>query len=228
MISGDLLFAVSAWVLPVLVAITFHEAAHGFVAFRFGDETAKRAGRVTFNPFKHIDLFGTVLLPALLIALRAPFLFGYAKPVPVDPRRLRNPRRDMIWVALAGPGINVVLAVVSAMLIHVALAVPGQAGDWSLEMLKNSIFLNALLAVFNMLPFPPLDGGLVLMGVLPAPLAASLRRLEPYGLLLLIGLFIAVPFVSQRLGLPFSPFQILIAPAVDFLITWVTWLTGLR
>jgi Zn-dependent protease len=227
-VADNPLFAVSAWVLPVLIAITFHEAAHGFVAMRFGDDTARRAGRVTFNPFRHIDPFGTVLLPALLIALRAPFLFGYAKPVPVDARRLRNPRRDMIWVALAGPGINVVLAIASAILMHAALAVPGQTGDWLTHMLGNSILLNALLAIFNMLPFPPLDGGRVLLGVLPPGMAASLRRIEPYGLVLLIGLFIVVPFVSQRLGLPFSPFHAIIAPAVDFLITWVTWLAGLR
>jgi Zn-dependent protease len=113
-----MLYQASTWVLPVVFAVTFHEAAHGFVAYQFGDDTAQRAGRVTFNPFKHVDTFGTIILPAMLILLRSPFLFGYAKPVPVNFRRLDRPRRDMVWVALAGPGTNVLLAIVSSLLFY--------------------------------------------------------------------------------------------------------------
>ena len=113
-----ILFGISVWLLPVLIAITFHEAAHGFIALRCGDDTALRAGRVTFNPFKHIDRFGTIIIPALLLLFKSPFLFGYAKPVPVNFGRLNHPRRDMVWVALAGPGINLILAIVSALLLH--------------------------------------------------------------------------------------------------------------
>jgi Zn-dependent protease len=115
---GPLLYTISIWALPAIIAITFHEAAHGFAALQLGDDTALRLGRVTFNPLKHIDLTGTILLPALLLVLHSPFLFGYAKPVPVNFRALRNPRRDMVWVAAAGPGINIVLAVIAALLFH--------------------------------------------------------------------------------------------------------------
>src|SRR5579864_4858389 len=129
----------SVWVLPVLLAITFHEGAHALVARLRGDDTAARLGRVTLNPLKHIDPFGTVLLPGLLLLMRAPFLFGYAKPVPVNFGRLRNPKRDMIWVAAAGPATNVVLALVSGWLAHVTPYLPSTAGAWALQNLLNSI-----------------------------------------------------------------------------------------
>jgi Zn-dependent protease len=134
---GPLLYTISVWALPAIIAITFHEAAHGFVALRFGDDTALRHGRVTFNPLKHIDPMGTIVLPALLLFLRSPFLFGYAKPVPVNFRALRNPRRDMVWVAAAGPAINIVLAVVAALLFYVVAYLPATAGQWFAENLKN-------------------------------------------------------------------------------------------
>ena len=156
-------YLVSIWLLPVLVAITFHEAAHGYVAWRLGDDTAKQLGRVTFNPLKHIDLFGTILLPAMLIFASAPLLFGWAKPVPVNFYRLDNPRRDMVWVAAAGPAINIVLAVVSALLIHAALVLPDPIARWAFQNLQNSILINLVLAAFNMIPLPPLDGGRVVM-----------------------------------------------------------------
>src|SRR5690554_1290480 len=159
-----LLYLVSALAVPVVIAITFHEAAHGFVAWRLGDDTARRLGRVTFNPLKHIDPFGTALLPALLLLSGARFLFGYAKPVPVRFDRLRHPRRDMVLVAAAGPATNLLLALASALLVHLAARLPSGPQNWALTALSASIYLNVLLAVFNMLPLPPLDGGRVAVG----------------------------------------------------------------
>ena len=177
-----MVYLLSSWVLPVLIAITLHEAAHGYVAWKLGDPTAKNAGRVTANPFKHVDPVGTLLLPGLLLLVRAPFLFGFAKPVPVDFSRLRHPKRDMIWVALAGPGSNVLLALLSALLIWLGSLVPGALGLWIVSNLENSIIINLLLAVFNLFPLPPLDGGRVAVGLLPRSLSWRLARLERFGL----------------------------------------------
>src|SRR5215471_2244574 len=149
---SSMLYQASTWVLPVIFAVTLHEAAHGFVAYQLGDDTAQRAGRVTFNPLKHVDTFGTIILPAILILLRSPFLFGYAKPVPVNFRRLDSPRRDMVWVALAGPGTNVLLAVLSGLLIYASVLLPAGPASWLESNLVNSILINAVLCVFNMLP----------------------------------------------------------------------------
>ena len=153
------LYTASTWVLPVLLAITLHEASHGFVAHLRGDDTAWRLGRVTFNPLKHVDPFGTILLPGLLLFLHAPFLFGYAKPVPVNFRALKNPRRDMVLVAAAGPGINIALALAAGLLAHVVAFLPAGAQQWTVLNLENAIVINVVLAVFNMIPLPPSSGG---------------------------------------------------------------------
>lgn len=210
---------VSVWVLPILLAITLHEAAHGWTAWRLGDDTAKRLGRVTFNPFAHIDRFGTILLPALLLFMRAPFLFGWAKPVPVNFARLRNPKRDMVWVAAAGPAMNLWLAVGSAAALHVALLLPDPVDQWVELNLINSVRINVILAVFNMLPLPPLDGGRVAVGLLPAGPALALARLERYGMFILLGIIFILPIVGrQLLGVQINVFAILVGVPADFLM----------
>ncbi|MEY9437177.1 Zn-dependent protease [Bradyrhizobium elkanii] len=172
------LYDISVWVLPVVIAITFHEAAHGFVAHRLGDDTAWQLGRVSFNPLKHIDPFGTLILPAVLLFAHSPFLFGYAKPVPVNFRKLNHPKLDMVWVALAGPATNIILAIAAALAFHALPLVPADAAKWTADNLKNAFLINIVLAIFNMMPIPPLDGGRVAVGLLPRPLAIPLARLE--------------------------------------------------
>ena len=174
-----MIYTASTWVIPVIIAITLHEAAHGFVAHQCGDDTAWRLGRVTFNPLKHVDLFGTIILPAVLLLTRAPFLFGYAKPVPVNFRALRNPRRDMVWVAAAGPATNLLLALAAGFMAHLVIFLPASADHWYLQNLRNAIDINVVLALFNMIPLPPLDGGRVAVGLLPNVFALPLARLEP-------------------------------------------------
>lgn len=224
-IAGDWIYAASTWVLPVLVAITFHEAAHGYVAWRFGDPTARLAGRLSFNPLRHVDPFGTVVLPAMLFMLGG-FLFGWAKPVPVDFRRLHNPRRDMVWVALAGPGTNLVLAVAAAALIHAAVQLPVGAQEWVGRNLINALQINLVLALFNMLPIPPLDGGRVAVGLLPPALALPLARLERYGLLILIALLFILPLLGSQIGIDLNVFVWLIGiPAME-LSRFILALTG--
>jgi Zn-dependent protease len=217
----------STLVVPVVIAVTFHEAAHGFVAYRFGDDTAWQAGRVTFNPLKHIDLFGTIILPALLLlSSSGRFMFGYAKPVPVNFRRLNRPRQDMVWVAVAGPATNVLLAIVSSLLLYAVNLVPPSSADWVAINLWNSVQINALLCVFNMLPLPPLDGGRVAVGLLPDALAFPLARLERYGILILLLFLFVLPFVGQQTGHNLNILGWLIGTPADALSRFVLAITG--
>lgn len=191
---------ITTWAIPVIIAITFHEAAHGFAAHRLGDDTAWRLGRVTLNPIRHIDPFGTILLPGLLLLTGAPILFGYAKPVPVNFAALRRPRRDMMLVAAAGPATNIALAIVASLAFHIVAYLPDTAALWLAANLRNALVLNVMLAVFNLLPLPPLDGGRILVGLLPKTAAIAVSRIEPYGLFILIGLLVLLPLLSTQIG----------------------------
>jgi Zn-dependent protease len=213
------LYEISVWAIPAIIAITFHEASHGYVAHLLGDDTAWRLGRVSFNPLVHIDPFGTILLPGILLLLRAPFLFGYAKPVPVNFRALRRPRLDTILVAAAGPGMNLFLATIAALAFHIVGYIPAPGAQWLAANLKNALLLNVVLAIFNLLPIPPLDGGRILLSVLPGTLARLLSRAEPYGLLILIG----VLFVLPMLGL--DPISRLIMTSTNAVVGTILWLT---
>ena len=205
-------------ILPILFAITVHEVAHGWVAKRFGDPTAQRLGRLTLNPFKHIDPIGTVLIPALLLLLKAGFLFGWARPVPVTWENLRHPKRDMVFVAIAGPVANLLMAFFWGAVAKFATALPASA-DWAavpLQLMGEiGITINVLLMVFNLLPLPPLDGGRVAVGLLPGPLAWQLSRVEPYGFFILLGL------------MAFGVLWFIIQPFTNFMTGLVHWVVGL-
>lgn len=195
----DIVHQLALWALPILAAVIFHEVAHGVVALRLGDDTALRLGRLTLNPLPHIDPIGTILMPCLLMLAGLP-MFGYARPVPVDFGRLRNPRRDMVLVALAGPGTNLVLAVLSALVFKFLEAQlegisPETASAFVLGvvvplalMAKASVIINVSLAIFNLVPLPPLDGGRVLTGLLPYAQARLVAAIEPFGFLILAAL----------------------------------------
>ena len=222
----DLIYIVSIWLLPVLIAITFHEAAHAYVARFLGDETASRLGRVSLNPLRHIDPFGTIVLPGLLLLARSPFLFGYAKPVPVNFRALRNPRSGMVLVAAAGPAMNIGLAIVAALSFHLIVYLPVIVGQWIALNLKNAIVINVILAVFNLFPLPPLDGGRIAVGLLPNILAHPLARLEPYGMMILIGLLIVLPLLGTQLGVDLSLVSHFISSSTGTVIRAILRLTG--
>jgi len=219
-------YDISVWVIPLIIAITFHEAAHGFVAHRLGDSTAYDLGRVTFNPLKHIDPFGTVLLPGMLLLSHSPFLFGYAKPVPVNFRNLNHPRLDMVWVALAGPATNILLALLAGLAFHALPFAPAGVASWIADNLKNALIINIVLAVFNMLPIPPLDGGRVAVGLLPNVLAYPLSRLEPYGMLILIGILILLPLVGTQFGLNLDVISAILRTSTSYVLQLILVLTG--
>ena len=213
MIKVSLVQQIAAWLMPVLLAITVHETAHGWVARSFGDRTAEMLGRLTLNPFKHIDPVGTILVPALMLLLPGGFVFGWAKPVPVDWRNFSHPKTDMAWVAVAGPASNLLMAIAWALAARVALGLPAES-PVALPLLLMGvagILINTILMLLNLLPLPPLDGGRVLTGLLPGRYAYLYSRIEPYGLWILIALLmtgilggVLNPFINGFLHLMIS------------------------
>lgn len=226
----DLLLNIVIYGIPLLLAIPLHEAAHGWVAHRCGDPTAYLQGRVTFNPLKHIDPIGTVALPVMLILSGVPFVFGWAKPVPVNFRLLRRPRRDMMLVAVAGPALNLILAFLSAlgMRFVAGYMAPGAENmPWWGEMLVFSLLLNTALAIFNLLPILPMDGGRILHGALPDSLARPYARTERWGMPFIFALFLLPPVIGMVFSQQWSVFNWILAPAVYAIADSLLFLVGL-
>lgn len=200
---SETLFTIATWLVPLVIAIVFHEVAHGLVARRLGDPTAERMGRLTLNPLKHTDPIGTVVLPMILALAKAP-IFGWAKPVPVDYRQLRNPRRDMVLVALAGPGMNFLLAAVATLILAIVVSVAGpELTGGALFVAQNAInflLINLFLAIFNLIPLPPFDGGHVVEGFLPRRSLPAWQRLGRFALPILILLLLVLPLISPELS----------------------------
>lgn len=199
--SGTPLLEIAVWLVPLVIAIVFHEVAHGLVARQLGDPTAEERGRLSLNPIRHIDPFGTIILPLILAISHAP-VFGWAKPVPVNYRRLNHPRRDMVLVALAGPGMNLLLAIVGAIILAATIAMSAGAQGFVAALVAanalNFVLINIFLAVFNLLPVPPFDGGHVVEGLLPRPLSRRFRKIGRYSLLVLIILLLVLPAISPQ------------------------------
>ena len=219
---AHLIQTVSLYAIPVLLAITLHEAAHGYAAKHFGDNTAYAMGRVTLNPLPHIDPVGTILMPLMLyFATSGAFLFGYAKPVPVRFGNLRNPKRDMIWVALAGPGSNFFQALVWGALLYLFKGM-NIAEPFLIEMAQGGVLVNVVMAVFNLFPLPPLDGGRILVGLLPYRQAMLVSRVEPWGFFIVMALVLAG--VVSNLWL--RPLMGLSYQLINLLLTPLAWLVG--
>jgi Zn-dependent protease len=225
--TDNIFYEIAVWLVPLVIAIVFHEVAHGLVARRLGDPTAAERGRLTLNPIKHVDPFGTLILPMLLALSHAP-VFGWAKPVPVNYQRLGKPRRDMVLVALAGPGMNLALAILGTLILAVTVyAAAGQPGPASLFISRNAInfvFINIFLAVFNLIPVPPFDGGHVVEGLLPAPAARRFRRIGRYSLFVLIFLLLVLPAISDSADIVGR----LVSPVVDAIAMFLIGATGLQ
>jgi Zn-dependent protease len=220
------IYTIAVWIVPLVIAIVFHEVSHGLVARRLGDPTAAERGRLSFNPFRHIDPFGTVILPSLLAISHAP-VFGWAKPVPVNYARLRHPRRYMVLVALAGPGMNLLLAVAGTILLAATVSLSGGANQGIPALIAanalNFVLINIFLAVFNLLPVPPFDGGHVVEGLLPPPLAAGFRKIGRFSLLVFVMLLLVLPAISPKADV----IRRLVSPLVDHIATGLLSLFGL-
>ena len=225
--DDNVIYQIAVWLVPLVIAIVFHEIAHGLVARRLGDPTAEERGRLTLNPIKHVDPFGTVLLPMMLALTHAP-VFGWAKPVPVNYRRLGKPRRDMILVALAGPGMNLLLALLGTIILAITVATtnsePGQVAQFVAHNAINFVFINIFLAVFNLIPVPPFDGGHVVEGLMPRPAARRFRRIGRYSLLVLVFLLLILPSISDSADIVGQ----VVSPVVDSIAIFLMGVAGLR
>jgi Zn-dependent protease len=212
---ADLIQKIAIYALPVLFAITLHEAAHGYAARRFGDNTAWNMGRVTLNPLKHIDPFGTILLPLILVLIGSPIILGAAKPVPVRFGNLRNPKRDMIWVALAGPAANLVMAFAWGVGLYL-LGGLGVTEPFFLKMCQGGVLINIVLFAFNLFPLPPLDGGRILVGLLPIKQAMLVSRIEPFGFFIVIALvftgIVNTLWMQPVMAITYSVLNLLLSP----------------
>ena len=223
--NQDTFYQIATWMVPLIIAIVFHEVAHGLVARRLGDPTAAQLGRLTLNPIRHVDPFGTIILPMLLALAHAP-IFGWAKPVPVNYQRLRNPRRDMVLVALAGPGMNLMLAVIGTAIVGVTIwASAGEVSPTALFIAQNGInfvLINIFLAIFNLIPLPPFDGGHVVQGLLPPRAAVSFGKIGRYSLMVFIFLLLILPMISPSADIV----RRVISPIVDGLAAWLLGMAG--
>lgn len=222
----NLIYQIAVWLVPLIIAIVFHEVAHGLVARQLGDPTAQQKGRLTFNPIRHIDPVGTVILPMMLAISHAP-VFGWARPVPVNYRRLRNPRRDMVLVALAGPGMNFLLAIIGTAILAATISISGGAREGVPAFVAanalNFLLINLFLAVFNLIPLPPFDGGHVVEGLLPRPLARSFRKIGRFSLLVFIVLLLVLPAISPRADVVAR----IVSPVVDAIAAFVLGMFGI-
>ena len=223
--NQNIVYQIAVWLVPLVVAIVFHEVAHGLVARRLGDPTAEERGRLSLNPIRHIDPFGTVILPLILAVTHAGAIFGWAKPVPVNYARLRRPRRDMVLVALAGPGMNLLLAIVGAAILMTTLALSGGAQDGAARFTAtnalNFIFINIFLGVFNLLPVPPFDGGHVVEGLLPPLAALQFRKIGRFSLLVMVILLLVLPALGVNVV------GRVVGPIVDYLAAAILGIFGL-
>jgi len=225
--QDNIVAKIAVWLVPLVIAIVFHEVAHGLVARSLGDPTASERGRLSFNPIKHVDLFGTVLLPLMLVISQAGAIFGWAKPVPVNYARLRNPRRDMVLVALAGPGMNLLLAIAGAAILAATMSLSGSAEDGAtlfiVKNLLNFIGINIFLGVFNLLPVPPFDGGHVVEGLLPPAAALQFRKIGRFSLVVMVLLLLVLPRLSPNADI----IGRVVSPIVNSIIVAILGIFGL-
>jgi Zn-dependent protease len=226
--DANILFEIAVWIVPLVIAIVFHEVAHGLVAKRLGDPTAEQAGRLTFNPIRHVDPFGTIILPLILAVTHAGAIFGWAKPVPVNYSRLSHPRRDMVLVALAGPGMNLLLALVGAIVLAATLALSSNPKSLATALIAanalNFVLINIFLGVFNLLPVPPFDGGHVVEGLLPRSLAGGFRQIGRFSLLVFVLLLLVLPQISPKADV----IGRVVSPIVDHIATGLLGIFGIR
>lgn len=220
-------YQISVWALPVLLAITLHEAAHAYAAYWLGDDTAYQLDRTSLNPLKHIDPFGTLLLPGLLLATSAGFIIGYAKPVPVKFGRLKPLRLGIALVAAAGPAANIAMVLIAAILLHIAPVLPDFIGPWLTQNLRNALLVNGILAAFNLMPIPPLDGGRILLAALPQSISWHLRGMERAGIFIVIGFALIVPMIAREFGIDFNPVRDWAIGGLNIILKVVNALIGL-